>query len=108
MSGYIGEAALRFGVTIERLQQYVPQRAQGKLLEIGSNPYFLTLLLKESFPELDRMGVNYFEGAFPPRSMQQQSVIDPRHRLSEVAFFSCGYRTSQSRSISELRHLPIL
>jgi SAM-dependent methyltransferase len=87
MSGYIAEAALRFGVTIELLQQYIPRGAQGKLLEIGSNPYFLTLLLTESFPKFDRMGVNYFEGAFPPESMQQQSVIDPCGRLSEAPFF---------------------
>jgi len=87
MSGYIGEAALRFGVTIEVLQKYVLRVAQGKLLEIGSNPFFLTLLLKESFPQLDRMGVNYFEGAFSPKSMQQQFVTDPRGRLSEVTFF---------------------
>jgi SAM-dependent methyltransferase len=87
MSGYIGESALRFGVTIELLQQYVSGGAQGKLLEIGCNPYFLTLLLTESFPNLDRMGVNYFEGAFPPKSMQRQAVIDPRGRLSEVTFF---------------------
>jgi SAM-dependent methyltransferase len=87
MSGYIGEAALRFGVTIELLQQYVHCGTQGKLLEIGSNPYFLTLLLTESFPKFDRMGVNYFEGVFPPKSMQRQSVTDPRGRLSEAPFF---------------------
>src|SRR5262252_8508763 len=39
MAGYIGEAALRFGATIELLQQYVASGAQGQLLEIGSNPY---------------------------------------------------------------------
>src|SRR5215831_4431341 len=87
MSGYFGEAALRFGVTIEMLQQYVPRGAQGKLLEIGSNPYFLTLLLKESFPKLACMGVNYFAEAFPLQSMQQQSVIDPLGCLREVTFF---------------------
>ncbi len=87
MSGYISEAALRFGVTIEMLQQHAPCGAQGKLLEIGSNPYFLTLLLTESFPKFDRMGVNYFEGAFPPESMQRQSIIDPRGRLREAPFF---------------------
>jgi SAM-dependent methyltransferase len=87
MAGYIGEAALRFGATIELLQQYVARGAQGQLLEIGSNPYFLTLLLKESFPALACMGVNYFAGGFPPQSMQQQAVIDPCGRLREVTFF---------------------
>jgi len=87
MAGYIGEAALRFGATIELLQQYVASGAQGQLLEIGSNPYFLTLLLKERFPKLTCMGVNYFAEAFPPQSMQQQSMIDPLGCLREVTFF---------------------
>lgn len=87
MGGYIGEAALRFGATVELLRQHVASGAQGKLLEIGSNPYFLTLLIKESFPQLACTGVNYFEGAFPGQSMQKQSVNDPLGRLSEVSFF---------------------
>jgi SAM-dependent methyltransferase len=115
MSGYIGEAALRFGVTIELLQQYVPGGAQGKLLEIGSNPYFLTLLLTESFPKLDRMGVNYFEGSFPPKSMQRQSVTDPRGRLSEATFFHADIERHSLEALSNfdvclfcevIEHLP--
>ena len=31
--------------------------------------------------------MNYFEGGFPPQSMQKQSVTDPRGRLREIAFF---------------------
>ncbi|MGH9751776.1 MAG: class I SAM-dependent methyltransferase [Blastocatellia bacterium] len=104
MSGYIGEAALRFGVTIELLQQYVLGEAQGKLLEIGSNPYFLTLLLTESFPKFDRMGVNYFEGAFPPKSIQRQSVTDPRGRLSEAPFFHADI---ERHSLEELASFDI-
>jgi SAM-dependent methyltransferase len=115
MSGYIGEAALRFGVTIELLQQYVLCGAQGKLLEIGSNPYFLTLLLTESFPKFDRMGVNYFEGAFPPKSMQRQSVTDPRGRLSEATFFHADIERHSLEALANfdvclfcevLEHLP--
>jgi SAM-dependent methyltransferase len=115
MSGYIGEASLRFGVTIELLQQYAHGGAQGKLLEIGCNPYFLTLLLAESFPRFDRMGVNYFEGAFPPKSMQRQSVIDPRGRLSEVNFFHADIERHSLEALANfdiclfcevLEHLP--
>jgi SAM-dependent methyltransferase len=115
MSGYIGESSLRFGVTIELLQQYVPNEARGKMLEIGCNPYFLTLLLTESFPKLDRMGVNYFEGAFPPKSMQRQSVTDPRGRLSEVTFFHADIERHSLEALSNfdvclfcevLEHLP--
>src|SRR5262249_46252778 len=115
MSGYISEAALRFGVTIELLQHYVLRGAQGKLLEIGSNPYFLTLLLTESFPKFDRMGVNYFEGAFPPESMQRQSVIDPRGRLSEATFFHADIERHSLETLANfdvclfcevLEHLP--
>ena len=104
MSGYIAEAALRFGVTIELLQQYVLCGAQGRLLEIGSNPYFLTLLLTESFPKFDRMGVNYFEGAFPPKSMQRQSVTDPRGRLSEASFFHADI---ERHSLEELANFDV-
>jgi len=104
MSGYIGEAALRFGVTIELLQQYVLCGAQGRMLEIGSNPYFLTLLLTESFPKFDRMGVNFFDGAFPPKSMQRQSVIDPRGRLSEVPFFHANI---ERHSLEELANFDV-
>jgi SAM-dependent methyltransferase len=115
MSGYIGEAALRFGVTIELLKQYVLGGAQGKLLEIGCNPYFLTLLLTESFPKFDRMGVNYFEGAFPPKSMQRQSFTDPRGSLSEVTFFHANIEHHSLETLADfdvclfcevLEHLP--
>lgn len=115
MSGYIGEAALRFGITIELLQQHVLSGSQGKLLEIGCNPYFLTLLLTESFPRFDRMGVNYFEGVFPPKSMQRQSVTDPRGRLSEVAFFHADIERHSLEALGNfdvclfcevLEHLP--
>src|SRR5262245_48031639 len=115
MSGYIGEASLRFGVTIELLQQYVPGGAQGKLLEIGCNPYFLTLLLTECFPKLDLMGVNYFEGAFPPKSMQRQSVTDQRGRLGQVTFFHADIERHSLEALANfdvclfcevLEHLP--
>jgi SAM-dependent methyltransferase len=115
MAGYIGEAALRFGATIELLQRYVASGAQGQWLETGSNPYFLTLLLKESFPELAYMGVNYFAGGFPPQSMQQQSVIDPRGCLREVAFFHADVERHSLKAVGTfdiclfcevLEHLP--
>jgi SAM-dependent methyltransferase len=115
MAGYIGEAALRFGATIQLLQRHVAGGAHGKLLEIGSNPYFLTLLLRDSFPDLDCMGVNYFEGAFPGQSMQKQSVIDPQGRLSEAEFFHADVERHSLDSLGAfdvslfcevLEHLP--
>ena len=115
MAGYIGEAALRFGATIELLRQHVGSTAKGRLLEIGSNPYFLTLLLKDSFPFLDCMGVNYFEGRSPGQSMQKQSVIDPRGRMSEAVFFHADVERHSLEAIGAfdvclfcevLEHLP--
>src|SRR5262249_27518293 len=55
-----------------------------RLLEIGSNPYFLTLLLAERFPQLDHLGVNYF-GATSP-AFESQAIVDGRRRLAESRF----------------------
>lgn len=41
----------------------IPEGATGRLLEIGANPYFTTLLLKYFRSSLDMTLTNYFGGA---------------------------------------------
>ena len=104
MDGYIGEASLRFGATIELLRPHIAHGLQVKLLEIGSNPYFLTLMLKDNFPDLVCTGVNYFEGSYPVQSMQRQLVNDPQGRLSEVSFFHANV---EEHSLEALRAFDV-
>ena len=87
MSGYLEEAALRFGDTMEWIESSLTSLggARPRLLEIGSNPYFLTLLIAERFPGVEHLGVNYF-GAATPR-METQAITDARNRLKETRFF---------------------
>jgi len=57
--GYLEEAFHRFLITLG----LVPRR-EGRLLEIGANPYFLTLLLKK-FRTYEISLTNYFDGVAP-------------------------------------------
>jgi len=52
---YVTDAFYRFIKTL----QMIPTTSNGKLLEIGSNPYFLTTLLKK-FRNFEWFGSNYF------------------------------------------------
>ena len=52
---YVEDAFFRFIKTL----QMIPVDATGKLLEMGSNPYFTTTLLKK-FRKLDLYGANFF------------------------------------------------
>jgi SAM-dependent methyltransferase len=69
---YLNEAFERLLYTI----MLVP-RQEGRLLEIGANPYFMTLLLKR-FRQYDLTLVNYF-GAAHPRSSSQTLVFPDGH-----------------------------
>lgn len=86
LAAYVGEAALRFYRTLDALQASLDQLdvRRPRLLEIGSNPYFLTLLLADRFPHLEHLGVNYF-GAERP-AMEEQAIIDDRRRLAKSRF----------------------
>jgi len=87
MAGYVDEAALRFFHTMAWIESSLRQLAlaRPRLLEIGSNPYFLTLLLAEQFPHLEHLGVNYFGAVVP--AMESQRVFDARNRLKESRFY---------------------
>src|SRR6266446_932341 len=87
LSGYVGEAALRFFHTMEWIELSLRELAlpRAKMLEIGSNPYFLTLLIAERFPQVEHLGVNYFGATVP--GMETQRIIDARNRLKETRFF---------------------
>ena len=41
-AGYINDALERFGITASLVEQLLPQ---GRVLELGANPYFMTRLL---------------------------------------------------------------
>jgi SAM-dependent methyltransferase len=88
MVGYLTESALRFDRTLEWVQDSVQGAGtERSLLETGSNPYFLTILLKETFPLLRHAGINYFGDDALAGRMHRQEVIDPRHRLEESVYF---------------------
>lgn len=86
MVPYTSESALRFHDTLEwvatSLRELAPEKP--RLLEIGSNPYFLTLLLAERFPHLEHIGVNYY-GA-PTPGFELEPINDPRGRLKASRF----------------------
>jgi SAM-dependent methyltransferase len=68
--GYLEEAFHRFLITLG----LVPRRG-GRLLEIGANPYFLTLLLKK-FRAYELSLTNYFDGASPKAV---QTIVNERY-----------------------------
>jgi SAM-dependent methyltransferase len=70
MLGYIQEAFYRFLITLG----LVPRR-EGRLLEIGANPYFLTLLLRK-FRAYEIFLTNYFDGV-APRGVQ--TILNERY-----------------------------
>jgi SAM-dependent methyltransferase len=55
LHGYVNEAFFRFVKTL----QMISYDSTGKLLEIGSNPYFITTLLSK-FRKFDLSGANFF------------------------------------------------
>lgn len=87
LEGYVSEAALRFFHTMEWLGESLRELAlqRSRLLEIGSNPYFLTVLIAERFPRVEHLGVNYFGAAVP--TMETQAIADAKGRLAESRFF---------------------
>ena len=69
MDGYLNESLRRFIYTLS----LVPN-GSGHLLEIGSNPYYMTLLLKK-FRAYQVQSTNFFGEALP-RSRQSQRVVN--------------------------------
>ncbi len=63
MKGYVGADFKRFVYTLG----LVPERAGMKLLELGANPYFTTVLLSK-FRKVELALANYFDGAQPEGS----------------------------------------
>jgi SAM-dependent methyltransferase len=68
MAGYVASDAARFVLTVRLALASRPRR----LLEIGSNPFFVTQLLLEQAPDLELRSTNWF-GAPGPGS---QTVVD--------------------------------
>jgi len=115
LSGYVGEAALRFFHTMELIELTLKELAlpRARMLEIGSNPYFLTLLIAERFPQVEHLGVNYFGAAVP--NMETQGITDARHRLKETRFLHADIERHDLASAGQfdvalfcevLEHLP--
>lgn len=68
---YVDEAFFRFVKTL----QMIPPNSNGKLLEIGSNPYFLTSLLSK-FRKFDLFGANFFSSS---SNSITQSVVNKKY-----------------------------
>src|SRR5262249_48285084 len=89
MEGYRTEAALRFWQTLEWIGEALAgcaADAAPSLLETGSNPYLLTVLLKERFPHLRHMGLNYFGPGPEVGGVATQGVVDPLGRLTSSSY----------------------
>lgn len=59
LKGYLEADLDRFLYTLALL----PMNAQGKGLEVGANPYFMSVLANEQRPGVDFDYINYFEGS---------------------------------------------
>ena len=89
MAGYLAESALRFAETLAWIEDLLGASATGgdaSLLETGSNPYFLTILLAERFPDLRHVGINFFGNPDTPVAMESQDVVDPKRRIGRSAY----------------------
>lgn len=85
MAGYIRQSAGRYLATARLLEQEAPQGA--KVLEIGSDPYYLPLFLRKIRPDLDWTGTNWFKE--PKLGPQIGKTIDKKTGESaEIPFFS--------------------
>jgi len=85
---YLEESALRLLETGNWLDasrsQVQVQSKNPKLLEVGSNPYFMSISLKERFPNFDCLGVNYHapSGENGVGQIFDQNIVDPKNRLA--------------------------
>jgi SAM-dependent methyltransferase len=115
LAGYVGEAALRFFQTLKWVERSLRDlnRARPRVLEIGSNPYFFSLLMADRFPHLEHLGVNYF-GAETP-AMESQKIIDQHGKPGESRFFHADIERHDLEPAGEfdlalfcevLEHLP--
>ena len=89
MEGYLQEAALRFRETLEWSETAlarVPVGVIPRILEVGSNPYFLTILLLERFSGLDHLGINYFGDNAQLGKTYEQRIIDPTEAIASTSF----------------------
>lgn len=65
----------------------VPREAQGRGLEVGANPYFMSILASEQRPSLEFDYINYFEGS-PDDILQVVQWPSSEGHLMEKAFRS--------------------
>lgn len=118
MDGYRSEAALRFWHTLAWVAEALAalRRTPPPLvLETGSNPYFLTILLKERFPQLRHMGLNYFGNPAEVGMVCEQGVVDPLGRLTRSRYLYADIERHSLQSLEPcdlclfcevLEHLP--
>lgn len=78
LAGYVHEAALRFHRTLAALETSMGELAlpHPRLLEIGSNPYFFTLLIAERLPHLEHCGITYLGIERP--AIETEGITDDR------------------------------
>jgi glycosyltransferase involved in cell wall biosynthesis/SAM-dependent methyltransferase len=89
MVPYVAEAALRFHETanwIGDALDLVSSSERVRLLEVGANPYFQSIIIKERFPSIEHVGSNYFGSDSMANQYQTQKVVDPKGRLNEARY----------------------
>lgn len=86
-NNYLTEAFNRFVYTLE----LVPD-GDGKLLELGASPYFITLLLKK-YRRYELQFVNYFGDFYPERA--SQTIVQPDGTEWEVPFDNIDVETTR-------------
>lgn len=92
LRGYLEADLDRFLYTLA----LVPPKREGRALEIGANPYFMSALLKEYRPDLTFDYLNYFENA-PEPVVQAVSWESPTRieRNVDVSSFNVNLETAR-------------
>ncbi|QYR52741.1 class I SAM-dependent methyltransferase [Lysobacter soyae] len=73
----------------------IPENAEGELLEIGSNPYFTTLLLMYFRPKLSLTLVNYFGGeSFESEQVLEYVGFDGQFHRQTLKYLNCNTETT--------------
>ena len=87
MDGYIRHSAGRLCATARALAR-LPQGA--RVLEIGANPYFLTVLMHAARPDLDWVCTNWHEGTIGTGPHEARAVRDHDRQAVAVRWYQAN------------------
>jgi SAM-dependent methyltransferase len=68
MANYVGADLARFLMSIQLMPEH-----PGRILEVGSNPYFISRLVQKRYPECELRMTNYFGS---PGEAMEQNIVD--------------------------------